>query len=313
MGLRVFFMPKMPLTALKRLKIYGDNDTIQSMKERQTIKGVTSAKERAFYGAQNTDFINCRTEGEEDGESAFKETENITLDGCSLSLRYPLWHCKNSTITNSVMADTCRAALWYDENLLIKNLDAKGIKALRESKKITIGKSSFLSDEFCWRCEDLNLHKVKVESVYAFFQSENAFIQYLDFKGKYSFQYVRNFFIRNSSLDTKDAFWHSEDVTCVNCDIKGEYLGWYSKNLTLIDCRISGTQPLCYAENLKLVNCTMEGCDLSFERSTVEAEVNGKIDSVKNAEGKIEADEIGDIIRDEYAKGDCEIIIRDKK
>ena len=283
------------------------------MKERQTIKGVTSAKERAFYGAQNTDFINCRTEGEEDGESAFKETENITLDGCSLSLRYPLWHCKNSTITNSVMADTCRAALWYDENLLIKNLDAKGIKALRESKKITIGKSSFLSDEFCWRCEDLNLHKVKVESVYAFFQSKNAFIQYLDFKGKYSFQYVRNFFIRNSLLDTKDAFWHSEDVTCVNCDIKGEYLGWYSKNLTLIDCRISGTQPLCYAENLKLVNCTMEGCDLSFERSTVEAEVNSKIDSVKNAEGKIEADEIGSIIRDEYAKGDCEIIIRDKK
>ena len=57
----------------------------------------------------------------------------------------------------------------------------------------------------------------------------------------------------------------------------------------------------------------MEGCDLSFERSTVEAEVNGKIDSVKNAEGKIEADEIGSIIRDEYAKGDCEIIIRDKK
>ena len=57
----------------------------------------------------------------------------------------------------------------------------------------------------------------------------------------------------------------------------------------------------------------MEGCDLSFERSTVEADVKGKIDSVKNAEGKIEADEIGDIIRDEYAKGDCEIIIRDKK
>ncbi|HBK01406.1 MAG TPA: DUF3737 domain-containing protein [Clostridiales bacterium] len=283
------------------------------MKERQTIQGVTSAKERAFYGARDTDFIDCRIEGEEDGESAFKETENIKIDGCFLSLRYPLWHCKNSTIINSVMTDACRAALWYDENLLIKNLDAKGIKALRECKKITIGKSSFLSDEFCWRCEDLNLHKVKVESVYAFLESKNAFIQYLDFKGKYSFRYTENFFIRNSSLDTKDAFWHSKNVTCVNCDVKGEYLGWYSENLTFIDCRISGTQPLCYAKNLKLVNCTMDGCDLAFERSTVEAQVNGKIDSVKNAEGKIEADEIGDIIRDEYAKGDCEIIIRDKK
>ena len=41
----------------------------------------------------------------------------------------------------------------------------------------------------------------------------------------------------------------------------------------------------------------MEGCDLSFERSTVTATIKGKIDSVKNPlGGKIRADEIGEII-----------------
>lgn len=283
---------------------------MNNLRDRQTIIGITSAKERAFYGTENADFIDCRICGEEDGESAFKETNNIKLDSCTLSLRYPLWHCKNSTVINSFMENTCRAPLWYDENLLIKNLEVKGVKALRECKKVTIGKSTFLSDEFCWRCEDLNLHKVKIEAVYAFFESKNAFIQYLDFKGKYSFQYTENFFIRNSTLDTKDAFWHSKNVTCVNCVIKGEYLGWYSNNLTLIDCKISGTQPLCYAKNLRLVNCTMDRCDLSFENSTLKASVIGKIDSVKNAVGYIEADEIGEIIKDEYARGECKIIIR---
>ena len=41
----------------------------------------------------------------------------------------------------------------------------------------------------------------------------------------------------------------------------------------------------------------MERCDLAFERSSVQASVNGKIDSVKNPlEGTITADEIGAVI-----------------
>ena len=44
----------------------------------------------------------------------------------------------------------------------------------------------------------------------------------------------------------------------------------------------------------------MEGCDLAFERSSVQADVKGKIDSVKNLlSGSVTADEIGDIIMEE--------------
>ena len=94
--------------------------------------------------------------------------------------------------------------------------------------------------------------------------------------------------------------------------VKGEYLAWYASNIRFVRCRISGTQPLCYCKGLILEDCTMEGCDLSFENSEVTATINGRIDSVKNPVcGAITADEIGEIIIDEFKRdGECPITIR---
>jgi hypothetical protein len=51
----------------------------------------------------------------------------------------------------------------------------------------------------------------------------------------------------------------------------------------------------------------MEGCDLSFERSTVTAEINSHIDSIKNPlSGYIKALSVGEIIND-YPDFDCKI------
>jgi hypothetical protein len=112
----------------------------------------------------------------------------------------------------------------------------------------------------------------------------------------------------NCNFDTKDAFWHAKGVTVRNSTVKGEYLAWYCEDVTFENCTIIGTQPLCYCKNLKLVDCKMIDCDLSFERSTVNATVLGDILSVKNPlEGRISADRIGEII-DEY--GVCEITER---
>jgi hypothetical protein len=55
----------------------------------------------------------------------------------------------------------------------------------------------------------------------------------------------------------------------------------------------------------------MIDCDLSFEKSSVEAEVIGHIDSVKNAEsGSIIADSIGEIIAE---SGACQIKEKSKQ
>ena len=264
------------------------------------IENKTFDEERALYALENAVVKNCRFDGEADGESAFKEAKNIEAHGCFMNLRYPFWHVTNGKIKGCTMTENCRAALWYDDNISIEDSRLGGIKALRECKNISLKNCSVNSPEFIWKCQNLEIYNVNIEgSEYPFFEVDNAKITNLTMKGKYSFQYCKNILIENCNFDTKDAFWHTKDVTVRNSIIKGEYLAWYSENLTLENCRIIGTQPFCYCKNLKLVNCTLEGCDLSFEKSSVDATIIGKIDSVKNIEsGRIEADEIGEVIKD---------------
>lgn len=258
-------------------------------------------EERALYAVCGVTVKNCRFDGPADGESALKESRDIKVLNSYFNLRYPFWHVTNGEVSNCELTLNCRAAFWYDRNIVINNCVMNGIKALRECEDVTIKDSTAKSEEFIWKCHNMNIENLTVEeSEYPFFEVDTAKISGLKLKGKYSFQYCRNVEIRDSVLDTKDAFWHTKDLTVRDSVIKGEYLGWYSENLTLINCKISGTQPLCYCSNLVLVNCTMENCDLSFERSSVQAEINGKIDSIKNPiSGKIEADGIGDIIIEE--------------
>ncbi len=267
----------------------------------EIIEDKTFDEERALYGIKNVLVKNCRFDGPADGESAMKESSSLTVEGCFMNLRYPFWHVTDADILETTLTQNCRAALWYDSNIRIRNCTLGGIKALRECNGVSLLNCTVSSPEFVWKCRNVTVKDTTItESEYPFFEVEAADITGLKLKGKYSFQYGSNIQIRNSELDTKDAFWHTKNVTVRDSVIKSEYLGWYSENLTLENCRIIGTQPFCYCKNLVLKNCTMEECDLSFERSSVRAEVKGKIDSVKNVlSGKIKADEIGEIIMED--------------
>ena len=265
------------------------------------IENQTFDEERALYGLKDLTVKNCRFDGPADGESAFKECRNIDVTGCFMNLRYPFWHVEKAKITDTNFTENCRAALWYDKDILIENSRLGGIKAIRECEYISLKNCSVNSPEFAWKSQKLTIENVTIEeSEYPFFEIRDAKITGLKMKGKYSFQYDENIEITDSELNTKDAFWHTKNVTVKNSIVKSEYLGWYSENLTLINCRIIGTQPFCYCKNLVLKNCTMEECDLAFERSTIDVEVSGKIDSIKNPlAGKITADSIRQIIMEE--------------
>ncbi|MDD5929659.1 MAG: DUF3737 family protein [Spirochaetales bacterium] len=278
------------------------------------IDNQTFDEERALYGLKDLTVKNCRFDGPADGESAFKECRNIDVAGCFMNLRYPFWHVEKAKITDTSFTENCRAALWYDKDIFIENCRLGGIKAIRECENISLKNCSVNSPEFAWKSQKLTIENIIIEeSEYPFFEIRDAKITGLKMKGKYSFQYDENIEITDSELNTKDAFWHTKNVTVKNSTVKSEYLGWYSENLTLINCRIIGTQPFCYCKNLVLKNCTMEDCDLAFERSTVDVEVSGKIDSVKNPlAGKITADSIGQIILEEEIcdKSKTQIILR---
>lgn len=269
-------------------------------------KKLTLDEERALFSVSDSLIINCTFDGKADGESALKEAHDITVQNSYFNLRYPLWHVTNAKISNCDFTENCRAPLWYDKNITIQNCSLKGIKALRECKNIVLKDSSVNSTEFIWKCRNIKIENVAIDQTeYPFFEISDGEIKSLKLKGKYSFQYCTNLEISDSELDTKDAFWHTKNVTVKNSVIRGEYLGWYSENLTLINCRIEGTQPLCYCKNLVLENCIMENCDLSFERSSVQAKVIGKIDSIKQPyEGTVLADCIGQIIPEDSPPSD---------
>lgn len=264
------------------------------------ISGKQFDAERALYHLQNAAVCSCVFAGPADGESALKEAANISVENCRFSLRYPLWHVKNFSLTDSSMDELTRAALWYSDNGTICHCKLGGIKALRECHSVTLSGCTVTSPEFGWKCDSVTVENCDITSEYLFLDSRNIRLEQVHMQGKYSFQYIENLEITDSVLDTKDAFWHAKNVTVRNSVVKGEYLGWFSEGLTLIDCQISGTQPLCYCKDLKLIHCEMENCDLAFEYSNVYAEITGHVDSVKNPRsGKIILDHVGEIIRED--------------
>ena len=276
------------------------------------IKDTTFSGERALYALKNTRVENCIFEGEEDGESALKESSDIAVVNCAFKLRYPLWHSRGFSIENSSMSETCRAPLWYSSDGNINGMNITGVKALRECERVKIFDTTAVSAEFGWKCRDITAANSRFESEYIFLDSEHIILENIYLKGKYSFQYVDGLTIKDSELDTKDSFWHAKNVVVENSTVKGEYLGWYSENLFMRNCKIIGTQPFCYCKNLRLENCELIDCDLAFEYSDVNAELNGHVISIKNPRlGKIVVDSVGEIISD-GAVYDCKgkVIIR---
>lgn len=279
---------------------------------RKQIINQTYDEERALYNLIETDVIGCTFAGPADGESAFKEARDIAVRDCRFSLRYPFWHTQRFTLADSTLDELTRAPIWYAREGEIVNTNITGVKCLRECDDITLRGCQITSPEFGWRCRGVNIIDTAITSEYFLFETKGGEIDRLHLKGKYSFQYTEGLHVKNSILDTKDAFWHSKNVTVEDSEVRGEYLGWYAENLTLIRCHISGTQPLCYCENLRLIDCTMEGTDLSFEYSSVEADVKGDILSVKNPKsGYVIADSIGEIIREaSIMASTCDVRVR---
>ena len=271
----------------------------------QTIKDQTFDEERALYGSEQVEAVNCRFDGPADGESAFKESSEIIARDCYFNLRYPFWHNQGLKIEGGEMTELCRAAIWYSEDLEITGTKMHGIKALRECANVKISDCDIISPEFGWSVSGMEMKDSSVESEYAFMRSDNLKFDQMTLKGKYSFQYIEDSVFTNCRFDTKDAFWHARNVVVKDSYVKGEYLAWYCENVTFENCTIIGTQPLCYCEGLKLINCKMIDCDLAFEKSDVEADINSSVVSIKNPRsGIIKVESVGEIIMDDpYAKG----------
>ena len=251
--------------------------------------------ERALFAARD-----CEIEETifDDGESPLKESRNISLRACMFKWKYPLWYAKEIDVRDSTWFDMARAGVWYSERVRVTDCAIEAPKNFRRCHDLTLRHVSFANAaETLWECDGVTLSDVTAKGDYFAMNSRNMTADNLTLYGNYSFDGCRNLTVRNSRLLSKDAFWNCEDVLAENCFISGEYLGWNTKRLTLVDCTVESLQGLCYVEDLVLRNCRLLNTTLAFEYSTVDAEIVGRVDSVKNpTSGRIVADEIGELI-----------------
>ena len=283
------------------------------MKDKQLVQDMQVGGERPFFG-----LCDARVERVSilPGESSFKQCARLEVEHSEFNGKYPFWHNDDCLIRHCVFHEGGRAAIWYNRRLTMTDTLVEAPKMFRDMDGLVVERVRMPHAlETLWHCRRVRLNEVEIsQGDYLFKDSEELHVTRLTLHGNYSFQYCRNVEVHDSVLHSKDAFWNTENVTVYNSVLDGEYLGWHSKNLRLVNCRIAGTQPLCYAHHLVLENCTFaDDCDLAFEYSDVQAELTGRVHSIKNpAGGRIVADEIGDIIINEYcpAPGACSIVRR---
>jgi hypothetical protein len=251
--------------------------------------------ERALFKGENLKIYDTIFA---EGESPLKESHDIELFGSMFKWKYPLWYCKNITAEDCTWFEMGRAGVWYTDNITVKNAVIEAPKNFRRCHGVTLQNVNFPNAaETLWNCEDVIMEQVTARGDYFAMNSRNIKLRDFQLAGNYSFDGVKNMEIHNARLLSKDAFWNSENVTVYDSFISGEYLGWNARNLTLINCTVESLQGMCYIDNLVMKNCRLLNTTLAFEYSTVDVEIDGKIDSVMNPSGgSIRADYIKELI-----------------
>lgn len=251
--------------------------------------------ERALFAVEDLEIYDTIFD---DGESPLKESGNIKLWNCMFKWKYPLWYSKNVYAKDCTWFETARAGVWYSDNVTAENCAIEAPKNFRRCRGLKLGNVSFANaSETLWHCDGVDMNNIVAKGDYFAMNSQNMLIDKLTLYGNYSFDGVKNAEIRRSRLLSKDAFWNSENITVYDSFISGEYLGWNAKNLTLINCTVESLQGLCYISNLKMKNCRLLNTTLAFEYSTVDADIDGTVDSVLNPSGgTIRADSIKHLI-----------------
>ena len=255
----------------------------------------TFTGERALFFEKELMIRNCVFE---DGESPLKHSSDITLEGTEFRWKYPLWYSRDIGVRRCRFTDTARAGVWYTDDIRIADTGYAAPKGFRRCKGLSLENVDIPNAlETLWQCSDVSMKNVRAAGDYFGMNCKNVDIDGFELDGNYCFDGAENVTVRNSRLMSKDAFWNSRNITAVNCFISGEYLAWNSENVTLIDCTIESLQGLCFVKDLVIKNCRLVNTTLALEYSTVDVDIPGSIDSVKNpCGGIVRAGSIGELI-----------------
>lgn len=236
-----------------------------------------------------------------DGESPLKESSDISLRQTSFQWKYPLWYCKNIRVEDCDFAEMARAGIWYTDQISVKDTLYEAPKGFRRVNGLTLENVDLPhAEETLWHCKNVTMSNVVAKGDYFAMNCSDMKLDGFRLVGNYCFDGCRNVEVHHAKMLSKDAFWNCDNVTVYDSYICGEYLGWNSKNITFVNCVIESLQGMCYMENLVMKNCKLLNTTLAFEYSTVDVEVDGTIESVKNpSAGVIRANKINELILEE--------------
>lgn len=246
-----------------------------------------------------------------DGESPLKESSDISLRQTSFQWKYPLWYCENIRVEDCDFAEMARAGIWYTDQISVKDTLYEAPKGFRRVNGLTLENVDLPhAEETLWHCKDVVMSNVVAKGDYFAMNCSDMKLDGFRLVGNYCFDGCRNVEVHHAKMLSKDAFWNCDNVTVYDSYICGEYLGWNSKNITFVNCVIESLQGMCYMENLVMKNCKLLNTTLAFEYSTVDVEVDGPIESVKNpSAGVIKAEKIKELILEEQEIDPSQITI----
>lgn len=246
----------------------------------QDISNQTFEGERALFTKQDLSLSKCIFQN---GESPLKQGTNLHVSDSTFKWKYPIWYGKNILICNCRFELMARAGIWYTENIQVQSSLFLCPKTFRRCHGLTLENVTFEDgEETLWACENITIKNMKSKGPYLLMNSNHIRIDGLKLDGNYPFDGCSDVEIHNSVLNSKDAFWNCKNVTIYDSTIIGEYFGWNSENITLIHCNVQSLQGFCYMKNVKLVHCKLINTTLAFEYSTIDAQIDSTIDSVKN-------------------------------
>ncbi|MBR1748020.1 MAG: DUF3737 family protein [Clostridia bacterium] len=261
----------------------------------EKIKDRVYTGERALFFGKDLQLTGCVFE---DGESPLKESENIRLIDSTFCWKYPLWYSENVEVEHCTLKETARSGVWYTKNIRVRDSLVEAPKTFRRATDVYLKNVAMPhAQETLWHCRGVRIEDVKAVGDYFAMDCEDVAVDRFHLDGNYCFDGAKNVTVKDSFLNSKDSFWNTTDVVVEDSTIIGEYLGWNSRNLTLKNCTIESLQGMCYIENLRLINCRLNNTTLAFEYCTVDADIDGGVDSVLNpTSGVIRANHIGELI-----------------
>ena len=168
----------------------------------KTIKDASFGGERPLFESHQLRIENVTIT---EGESGIKECSDIEAENCRFIGKYPFWHVKRSLITNCYFAPGSRSAIWYSDDMVMRDSMIDGPKFFREMNNLELENVVINdADETFWRVNGLKIDNVTLARGHLpFMFSRNIEVDGLKSDSKYVFQYVKNVEIHNAHIVTK--------------------------------------------------------------------------------------------------------------